>query len=463
MKTASTLLAIILIASYLHFSGKSAKERGKEKPFYLGGIQIHEADHPSWFDALESQGMNTVQVTEYAHQGDWDSDNLFWDEDRPWVVKEIQGAKKRGLSVVFIARVAIDHAFPRNAFIWHGMIQPKDDALLDAWFERYRRFTLKWATICEREGVDIFMVGSEMNALASTLPVVDIPPLENYYLDPTKQIERRVQVLAQQRLVAGRDLGLPDTEKFSSAEAYIDARIAKEKAWAELNSGNADPARINARRAKLQQHWQRLIAEVRGVFSGKLGYAANFDQYHEVGFWPALDFMGINAYFKLRQEVLPDTERNRLLPLLIEGWRSVFADIEKFRAEQKLDLPLMFTEMGYTYRAESTLEPWSDAGFSLIQSPTRLPSGELGKPQEHLLVWRDQEIDLEERALAVRALHSVHGALARPILQGILYWKLSSHDYHLKNESFMVHIGPGTQDPILPELRRFLPTPQPDL
>lgn len=56
----------------------------------------------------------------------------------------------------------------------------------------------------------------------------------------------------------------------------------------------------------------------------------------------------------------------------------------------------------------------------------------------------------------MRALWQAHGKLEQPFLKGILYWKLSSHDYHLDDESFMVHVGEGTEDPILPELRRFL-------
>ncbi len=56
----------------------------------------------------------------------------------------------------------------------------------------------------------------------------------------------------------------------------------------------------------------------------------------------------------------------------------------------------------------------------------------------------------------MRALHQAHSELERPFLEGILYWKLSSHDYHFEVESFMVHVGEDSEDPILPELRRFL-------
>lgn len=427
-----------------------------EPSFYLGGIQVNEANHDQWFAALRQESMNTVEVTDYARQGDWDSDNLWWDAEAPWVVQEMKGAKKQGLAVVFIARVALDHAFERNAFLWHGMIQPKTDALLAAWFERYTRFVVRWAEICEREGVDAFMIGSEMNALASTLPAAELPPLEDYYLDAKKQQERRERVLAHRNLIEDRELWLREKEKFPTPESYLEARIAKESRWADQVTGRQSLAEINRRRALLQDHWTRLIQAVRKVYRGKIGYAANFDQYHLVGFWSQLDFMGINAYFKLRNRLLGPGEENLLEGLLLEGWRGVFAEMTRFRAEQKLELPVMFTEMGYTWRAQSTLEPWSDTGFSLIESPTLLPDGRPGPSQEHVVVWRDQPKKPSERAAAVRALYQAHRELGRPILRGILYWKFSSHEYHEDDESFMVKVGGPSQDPILPELRRFL-------
>ena len=436
--------------------------RSEPPAFYLGGIQVNEADHEAWFDNLRAQSMNTVQVTEYAKQGDWDSDHMWWDEEAPWVLEEIRGAKRRGLSVVFVCRVALDHAFERNEFLWHGMILPKTEELIDSWFAQYGRFVVERAEIAEREGVDVFMIGSEMNALATTLPAAAPPNLEEYFLNEEKQEDRREQVLAQEQLIAERHLELPERHGYGSVESYIDARIAKERQWAEsATAGDVEdlPA-INRRRARLKQHWEALIAEVRKVYSGPIGYAANFDHYHHVGFWPSLDVMGINAYFELRDRVLPDESEEHLYPLLVDGWRRVLGGIADFRAGQDLgEQPVIFTEIGFTQRAKSTLRPWADEGFTLIYNPTVEADGIPGQTEEYVVAWRDEPIKLEERAWAVRALWQAHSELERPFLKGILYWKLSSHDYHLDDEAFMVHIGPGSEDPILPELRRFLTPP----
>ena len=433
--------------------------RSQSPDFFLGGIQVNEADLEGWFDALEAQSMNTVQVTDYARQGDWDSDLLWWDDEAPAAVAEIRGARQRGLSVVFVCRVDLDQGFERNAFLWHGMIVPKTDELLASWFEKYGRFVLHWAEIAEREGVDVLMLGSELNSLATTLPAAQAPALEEYFLNEEKQTARRAQVLAQEHSIAGSQRDDPERRGFDSVDGYIDARIETERAWAEAVTGGSveSLATLNARRSRLQEHWQVLIAKVRQVYSGKVGYAANFDQYHEVGFWSDLDVMGINAYFKLRDQILSDESENRLYPLLVDGWRRVLSEISDLRQRQQLEsVPVIFTEMGFTHRARSTLRPWAYEGFELIQSQTTLPDGSPGPPQEVAVVWGEQPARPEERAWAVRALWQAHDELPEPFLTGILYWKLSSHDYHLSDEAFMVHIGAGTVDPVLPELRRFL-------
>jgi|GEM_PF-4318219 len=154
-------------------SEHEAREHGAEQtpgPFLLGGIQVNEAQLEPWLGALEAAGMNTVAVTDYAHQGDWDSANLWWDPN-PGLLPEIRAAKDRGLHVVLVLRLALDRAFPRNRFLWHGMIMPASDEQLRRWFARYQTFVRAWAEVAEREGIDALMIGSELNALTSTVPV----------------------------------------------------------------------------------------------------------------------------------------------------------------------------------------------------------------------------------------------------------------------------------------------------
>jgi hypothetical protein len=446
---------LLLLCLSLMNAGCTEKAPRPALDFYLGGIQVNEGDLGEWFDALEDAGMNTVSVTEYARQGDWDSDDLTWADENRDLVEEIRGAKQRGLAVVLILRVELDPDRERNEFLWHGMILPHGAERLASWFDKYEGFALQWATIAEREGVDVLMIGSELNALASTTALAEIPGLEEYYLNSDKQDERRRQVLANQDVLACDSLAWAEERGASEGlEDYLDDRIARERAWARqtvLDGGEPSLENLNRRRRWLAERWTGLIGRLREVYRGRLGYAANFDQYRDVAFWDALDVIGINAYFKLRQRPLPPEVATagappKLAGELVEGWRAALGEIAGFREEQGLDEPVIFTEMGYTYRLNSTLEPWSDAGFSLI----------LFDDREQVVVWRDQPDFRDERTLAVRALHQACSELASPFLEGILYWKLSTNPSHRDHESFLVVIGQSKEDPILPELRRFV-------
>jgi len=459
--------------------------------FYLGGIQVNEESNQRWLDRLEANGFNTVSVTDYAHHGDWDSYNLWFEGDNEGEVEEIRSAKERGFQVVLILRVALDHAFPRNEFLWHGMIQPKTEGELEEWFYRYRSFVRWWAETAEREGVDVLMLGSEMNALTSTRPVTELPSLEEWYLDPEKRREQRTRLMDHAQRIEARHLVPPLQKGYDDLATYLDSRIATERSWAETVAPDLDA--INHRRALLERHWRDLVAEVRRIYSGSVGYAANFDRYDEVGFWDALDVMGINAYFQLRRHLIPDAEPEELVPLLREGWRQVLGGIEAFRQEQGLEgQPVMFTEMGLTYRESSTIEPWASEGFSLVPeaplnealaemrarqaaeearrearwraraagralSPEELPPlPATPERPERLVIWQDQPEEPRERALAVRALYDTLGEMEAPFLQGILYWKLSSHPWHRDDEPFVLLIDETSSDPLLTELRRFV-------
>lgn len=422
-----------------------------EQPTHVGGIQVNEPDHAAWAAALQQAGLNTVAVTVYAMQGDWDRDHLWWDDEDPAVVSEIRAAKAAGLRVVFVARVALDHAHEANEFLWHGMIRPGTDAQLDSWFAQYTSFLTEWAAICEAEGVDVFAVGSELNALASTVAVDELPALEEYYLDADKQAAERAILLRHEERVAAHHLTDHGARGYDALGPYLDARDARFQAWARASAGDGGgvPA-INARRARQAERWAEAIAAVRGVYSGQLTYAANFDQYQEVGFWSQLDLIAINAYFPLR-ELHDDRPSDAALQGELErGWGRVFDEIEGFRRREELTgLPVVFTELGYTDRANSTVHPWASAGFSLV--------GEGGDRRP--VFWLDQPPDETERVLAFRALADHVAADRRCPLRGVLYWKLTTVPAHREVEPFAVVLGGDAPDPVAAELARLAATP----
>ncbi len=427
--------------------------RPAEPTFYLGGIQVNEPDHEIWVETLDESGLNTVAVTVYARQGDWDSANLWWEDKEPWVVHEIRAAKHQGLHVVLVLRVALDHAFERNRFLWHGMIMPHTDEAVSEWFRRYAEFVEQWARVAEAEGVDVLAVASEMNALTNTRPVDELPVLEEYWSNGEKVERENARILQHAGSVAEHHLFVRGEADYDSPERFLEDEAMAHRGWARQVAWleEEDPiGRINARRRLLESHWRELIARARENFGGELTYAANFDQYEFVSFWERLDLVGINAYFPLTRRLLPEQPAADRAALFAARWRSLLRSLDAFRKARGIPgQRVLFTEIGYVGRANSTIEPWAATGFSV------LPSVE--GPQ--LVVWQEQPADPTERALAIRALGDAHREQGGTLLAGLLYWKLSTVAAHREVEPFVLVLGEQPADPLLEALAGFASRP----
>ncbi len=432
-------------------------------PFLLGGIQTHELDHQRWMAALHQNRMNAVQVTVYAHQGPWNTAKLWYAEEEPAVLREIRAARQNGLQVVLILRVALDHNEPENRFLWHGLTYPETEEATAAWFRTYSDFVVKWGRIAEQEGVEVLGIASEMNALAATLPVDEVPGLADYYLDDASQ-ERLRQLVGRSAHLFTEDLRLSmGAGDFANLDDFLRTRNQAERAWATTYTFADQPtdrsaapesdaeaeladrlAAINQRRALLEAHWRDVAKRARNVFSGRLTLAANFDNYHEVAFWDALDFIGINAYFPLRESLeTPLSEAG-----LTDAWQEIFAKIDAFRSTHELTQPVVFTELGYTRWQGVTVAPWSSQGFIPLWDPDGLTEN------DRAFFWSAQPIEPQERALAMRALHQLWNQ-GRADLAGVLYWKLSSRIDLQRYEPFMLFLGEQAGDPLLEALTRF--------
>jgi hypothetical protein len=437
------LAAVLILAGLLAW-------RATRSDFLLGGIQVNEPDHYAWMDALDESGFNTVAITVYAKQGDWDSANLWFEEEEPWVVGEAVVAKEKGLRVVLVLRVALDHAFEHNKFFWHGMIMPPTEREVDEWFDKYEAFVLKWARIAEDVGIDVLAVGSELNSLTNTIEVDELPALEEYWTNQEKVEGENAKILAHQQEIEDRNIWVRGNDDYEELEAYLLDRSAAHAAWAREISylDDEDPlARINQRRRLLRSRWIELISKARETYSGSLTYAANFDQYYFVDFWDRLDLIGINAYFPLRYRDLPEEMEGDRVDLFRSRWSAILHEIDTFRRAQGVaDHPVLFTELGYVRRANCTIQPWEAHGFAVLPSE--------GGPR--LMVWEDQPEDPDERAEAVQGLFEANREFNGKMLAGILYWKLSSQPSHSAIEPFVLIIGDRAgEDPLLRSLQRF--------
>ncbi len=100
------------------------------------------------------------------------------------------------------------------------------------------------------------------------------------------------------------------------------------------------------------EFWKDLISKIRNIYSGKLTYAAHWDNYRNIEFWEDLDYAGINAYFPLTEESSPTIEEIK------SGWRFWMREIESWHS--KIKKPVIFTEIGYSSSAHAAREPWKN-------------------------------------------------------------------------------------------------------
>jgi hypothetical protein len=104
--------------------------------------------------------------------------------------------------------------------------------------------------------------------------------------------------------------------------------------------------------------WRRLLQAVRSVYSGKLIYAASWDEAENIEFWDALDAVGIDFYFPIAHR--PDCGRFELLA----GWQPWLERLVLLH--EKTGLPVMLTEIGYMSRDGAGMDPPRFDGASAI-------------------------------------------------------------------------------------------------
>ncbi|WP_298791988.1 glycoside hydrolase family 113 [uncultured Allomuricauda sp.] len=98
------------------------------------------------------------------------------------------------------------------------------------------------------------------------------------------------------------------------------------------------------------QFWMKLIDEIKKIYTGKLTYAANWDEYTRSPFWGKLDFIGVDGYFPLSEKRHPSMED---LKLGWQRWKSTLEDLS-----EKHSKPILFTEFGYRSMDYTAKKPW---------------------------------------------------------------------------------------------------------
>lgn len=100
--------------------------------------------------------------------------------------------------------------------------------------------------------------------------------------------------------------------------------------------------------------WRALIKKLKGIYSGPVTYAANWgDEFENIKFWDALDYIGIDCYYPLSDQDTPSKAE------LDKNFKKVIAKIEK--VSLKFQKPVIFTEIGFRSVDQTWLNPHEDA------------------------------------------------------------------------------------------------------
>jgi len=128
---------------------------------------------------------------------------------------------------------------------------------------------------------------------------------------------------------------------------------------------------------KYEERWRKIITAVRAVYHGKVTYGANWNEYAEVKFWDALDYIGVLAYFPLTKTTDPSASA------LAAAWEKRCAELEKFSKQNGKQF--LFTEIGYNESARAAAEPWAfkTGGEHAAEIQARCIDVALGLPSKH--------------------------------------------------------------------------------
>lgn len=135
---------------------------------------------------------------------------------------------------------------------------------------------------------------------------------------------------------------------FDSYTAFVveNARLAEETGVEVLSVGSelGSMERYAA--------WNEVIAAARSVYSGKLIYSANWDNYFNTPFWSRLDLVGVTGYFELS----PSADARPDVDALVAAWQPFEEALRVF--SESVGRPVVITEIGYVSQPSAAWRPW---------------------------------------------------------------------------------------------------------
>lgn len=147
----------------------SRAERVTTLPFRGVAVQLHspvlcDPKHPDGYykcvDEIAALGADTVKFIVNAQMENGRTSRIYMDlrstPTAEQIVELVKYARSKNLRVVFMPIVLIEYP---EGMEWRGTIAPKN---WDQWWDHYRQMMSHYAMTCERAGVDLLVIGSEL-------------------------------------------------------------------------------------------------------------------------------------------------------------------------------------------------------------------------------------------------------------------------------------------------------------
>ncbi len=96
--------------------------------------------------------------------------------------------------------------------------------------------------------------------------------------------------------------------------------------------------------------WRAVIAGMRAIYTGPLTYAANHGSEGGIGWWDALDYIGVDAYYPLTDHTNPTLDEVKA------AWTPLAAGLQAL--SETWGKTVLFTEVGYRSQDGANMHPW---------------------------------------------------------------------------------------------------------
>ena len=107
--------------------------------------------------------------------------------------------------------------------------------------------------------------------------------------------------------------------------------------------------------ADYADEWTAVASAVDAVYNGTVTYAANDEEYQDVSFWDAVDYVGLDAYFDLGIGA-PAVDAS--YDDILAAWAPLVTAVDDWMTTERGTQRAIFTEIGYRSIEGAHIEPW---------------------------------------------------------------------------------------------------------